>query len=144
MRHFLYLQNSDSDYNILHQYSDSNEITNNINVIIRTGEKEKFSDKYLTSMFGTTVNNIARIISNVNMNNDHQDYGSSSSIFKLGVSLIQILIGCFHKNSLFFLNSDTNSGKELAAEFLIIKSISDDISVFSGLISINIALFCLA
>jgi len=44
----------------------------------------------------------------------------------------------------FPLKIDTNLGNATIAILLIVRSISDDISVFFGLISINIALFCFA
>jgi hypothetical protein len=44
----------------------------------------------------------------------------------------------------FFVKLETNSGKAIVEVDLIDKSISGVIIVFSGFISINVALFCLA
>ena len=74
-----------SDDNILLQYSDSSGKTKNVNVVIRTEQKEVFSGTFFTSMFETTVNDANGIPYFVDMVIEHEDYGTvTSSVFNPG------------------------------------------------------------
>lgn len=74
-----------SDDNILLQYSDSSGKTQNVDVIIRTNEKEIFSGTFFTSSFETTVRDISGIPYYVDMVVEHEDYGTvTSSVFNPG------------------------------------------------------------
>lgn len=57
--------------------------------------------------------------------------------------MIQKLMAYFINHDLF-LNKETSFGIDSALVFLIIISIFSDITVCSGLISTNVALFCFA
>ncbi len=74
-----------SDDNILLHYSDSSGKTQNVNVVIRTEDKEIFSGTFFTSMFETTVNDANGIPYFVDMTIEHEDYGTvNSSVFNPG------------------------------------------------------------
>jgi len=74
-----------SDDNILLQYFDSSGKTKNVNVIIRTADKEIFSGTYFTSKFETSVNDATGIPYYVDMIIEHEDYGKvTSSVFNPG------------------------------------------------------------
>lgn len=74
-----------SDDNILLEYSDSSGKTQNVNVVIRTDDKELFSGTFFTSMFETTINDAAGIPYFVDMVIEHEDYGTvTSSVFNPG------------------------------------------------------------
>jgi len=95
-------------------------------------------------MFDTNVNNATEIICYVDIVIENKDYGIvTSSVYNLRNSS-DTIINKFFLNHNLFLNNETNSGNDSALVFLITKFISLDIGVFSGLISINVALFCFA
>ena len=87
------------DDNILLQYSDSSGKTQNVNVIIRTDNKELFSGTFFTSMFETTVNDAAGIPYFVDMVIEHEDYGTvTSSVFNPGDDSDSKINGVFTTN----------------------------------------------
>ena len=133
------------DNNILLQYSDSSDNTNNVVVKIRTDQKEIFSCTFFTSMFETTVNDAEGIPYFIDLIVEHGDYGTiTPSVLNPGDAYDLRIYGVYTIIIYFSLNIETNSGNTHALVFLIVRSISDDISVFSGLTSIIIALFCFA
>jgi len=70
---------------ILLQYFDSSGRTKNVNVVIRTADKEIFSGTYFTSKFETSVNDVTGIPYYVDMIIEHEDYGKvTSSVFNPG------------------------------------------------------------
>jgi len=70
---------------ILLQYFDSSKKTKNVNVTIRTAEKEIFSGTYFTSIFETSVNDVSGVPYYVDMIIEHEDYGTvTSSVFNPG------------------------------------------------------------
>lgn len=85
-----------SDDNILLQYSDSSGKTQNVDVTIRTNEKEIFSGTFFTSNFETIVHDISGIPYYVDMVVEHEDYGTvTSSVFNPGDSSDSQINGIF-------------------------------------------------
>lgn len=85
-----------SDDNILLQYSDSSGKTQNVDVIIRTNEKEIFSGTFFTSNFETIVHDVSGIPYYVDMVVEHEDYGTvTSSVFNPGDSSDSQINGIF-------------------------------------------------
>jgi len=68
-----------SDNNILLQYVDTSGKTENVNVVIRTTDKEIFSGTFFTSMFHTNVNDATKIPYYVDIVIEHEDYGIVTS-----------------------------------------------------------------
>ena len=68
-----------SDNNILLQYVDTSGKTENVNVVIRTTDKEIFSGTFFTSMFHTNVNDATKIPYYVDIVIAHEDYGIVTS-----------------------------------------------------------------
>ncbi len=88
-----------SDDNILLQYSDSSGKTKNVNVVIRTEQKEVFSGTFFTSMFETTVNDANGIPYFVDMVIEHEEYGTvTSSVFNPGEDSDTKISGVFTNN----------------------------------------------
>ena len=88
-----------SDDNILLQYSDSGGKTKNVNVVIRTEQKEVFSGTFFTSMFETTVNDANGIPYFVDMIIEHEEYGTvTSSVFNPGEDSDTKISGVFTNN----------------------------------------------
>lgn len=87
------------DDNILLQYYDSSGKTKNVNVIIRTEQKEIFSGTFFTSMFETTVNDANGIPYFVDMVIEHEEYGTvTSSVFNPGDESDTKISGVFTNN----------------------------------------------
>ena len=85
-----------SDNNILLQYSDSSDNTNNAVVKIRTDQKEIFSGTFFTSMFETTVKDASGIPYFVDLIVEHEDYGTvTSSVFNPGDASDSKIYGVF-------------------------------------------------
>jgi hypothetical protein len=85
-----------SNDDILLQYSDSSGKTNNVNVIIRTDQKEIFSGIFFTSTFETNLNDISNQPYYVDMIVEHDDYGIvTSSVFNPGDSTNSKINGIF-------------------------------------------------
>ncbi|EIJ66767.1 hypothetical protein BD31_I0310 [Candidatus Nitrosopumilus salaria BD31] len=85
-----------SDDNILLQYSDSSGKTKNVQVIIRTAEKEIFSGIYFTSKFETSVNDGNGVPYYIDMIIEHEEYGTvTSSVFNPGDSSDSKIYGVF-------------------------------------------------
>ena len=88
-----------SNDDILLQYSDSSGKTNNVNVIIRTDQKEIFSGIFFTSMFETNLNDISGQPYYVDMIVEHEDYGTiNSSVFNPGDSTDSKISGIFSQS----------------------------------------------
>ncbi len=84
------------DNNILLQYADTSGKTKSVNVIIRTADKEIFSDIFFTSKFDTNVNNTTGIPYYVDMVVEHEDYGIvTSSVYNPGDSSDTKINGIF-------------------------------------------------
>ena len=88
-----------SNDDILLQYSDSSGKTNNVNVIIRTDQKEIFSEIFFTSTFETNLNDISNQPYYVDMIVEHDDYGIvTSSVFNPGDSTNSKINGIFSQS----------------------------------------------
>ena len=88
-----------SNDDILLQYSDSSGKTNNVNVIIRTDQKEIFSGIFFTSTFETNLNDISNQPYYVDMIVEHDDYGIvTSSVFNPGDSTNSKINGIFSQS----------------------------------------------
>ncbi|AJM91452.1 hypothetical protein [Nitrosopumilus piranensis] len=88
-----------SNDQILLQYSDSSGKTQNVDVVIRTNEKEIFSGTFFTSYFETIVHDISSIPYYVDMIVEHEEYGTvTSSVFNPGDSSDLQINGIFSQS----------------------------------------------
>ena len=93
-------------------------------------------------MFDTNINNTTEISYYIDIVVKHKNHEIVTSSVYNSKNSSDTIINKFFLNHNLFLNNETNSGNDFALVFLITKFISLDIGVFSGLISINVALFC--
>lgn len=90
------IQQSNGD--VLLQYSDATGNTKSTNVVIRTSEKEIYSETFFTSNFKTVVNDVSRTSYYVDITVDHKDYGTvTSSIFNSVDSIDSEITGEFYQ-----------------------------------------------
>jgi len=95
----LSLSTKQQSNNILLQYDDTSGKTKNVNVVIRTLDKEIFSGVFFTSKFDTTVNDATGIPYYVDMIVEHEVYGTvTSSVFNPGDSSDTKINGVFSQS----------------------------------------------
>ena len=74
-----------TDENILLSYEDSSGKTKSVSVVLRTEHQELFSGTFFTSDFETIINDSTGIPYFIDMEVDHEDYGTiTSSVFNPG------------------------------------------------------------